>query len=396
MTWLDLVLLAIVVLVASWGWRTGALMQLLTIGGFWLGIVVGVLLVLAFGHQVSGTAQLALVLGIVFGCAFAFGAIGEWSARRLRNPLRRSTLRRVDQAFGVAVSVVTSLLAIWLVGNLLATSAIPSVNEAVRRSGVVRTINRAMPTLPDLFARIESFLSTQGFPVVFVNPPPGLVAPAPLPDAQSTEAAAVAVRASTVRVVGQACGYLKSGSGFVAEPGLVVTNAHVVAGESATDVDDQSGAHRASVVAFDPRLDLALLRVPDLTDLALPIRSETVARGTTAAITGYPGGGTFHAEPGTVDERFEAVGLDIYGGGLATRQVYELNGVVLPGNSGGPLVATGQPSGTAGIPTGTVIGVVFASSPSDPNTGYALTMGAVVDEISKAGVSPVSTGACLP
>ncbi len=353
-----------------WGWHAGALMQLLTIGGFWSGIVVGVLLVLAFGHRVSGNAQLVLALGVVFGGAFAFAAIGEWAGRRLGSPLRRSALRRVDQAFGVAVSVTTTLLAIWLVGNLLATSGIPSLNEAVRRSGVVRTVDRACPHFPTSLRGSSHFSRPRTFPWSSSTRLRASSLPRRFRTCESTETAAALARSSTVKVLSQACGSLKAGSGFVAEPGLVVTNAHVVAGESTTTVDDRSGSHRASVVSFDPRLDLALLRVPGLGDPPLPLRSETVARGTTGAIAGYPGGTSFHAEPGAVNERFGAVGLDIYGVDLTTRSVYELNGVVVPGNSGGPLVATGQPSGTEGIPAGTVIGVVFANSTSDPNTGY--------------------------
>ena len=396
MNWIDVVAIVIVALAALRGWRSGAAIQVLTLGGFWLGFVAGVLLAILIGRHLSGVARSVLVLVVIFGCAFLLAGFGEWAGRRLRGSLRRFKLGRADEAVGVAIGIVGSLLAIWLVGNLLATSQIPTVNEAVRQSLVTRTMNDLLPTMPDVFARIESFLSTEGLPVVFVNPPPGLVAPAPLPADQPTTVAAQAARASTVKVVGQACGYIKFGSGFVVQPGLVVTNAHVVAGEAATSISDASGSHRATVVTFDPRLDVALLRVSDLGDPPLSIRSETVARGTTAAIVGYPGGGAFDAKPGAVNARFEAVGLDIYGTALTTREVYELNGVVVPGDSGGPLVATGQSTGTAAIPTGTVIGLVFANSPSDRNVGYALTMNAVATEVAHTGSQPVSTGPCLP
>src|SRR5204863_3533277 len=104
--------------------------------------------------------------------------------------------------------------------------------------------------------------------------------------------------------------------------------------------------------SFDPNLDLAVLHVPGLAAPTLPMTSGVVGRGTQGAVLGYPGGGPLSTGPAAVLREETALGRDIYGQGLTTRDIYELQAVVRPGNSGGPVVNT----------QGTVIGVVFARS----------------------------------
>src|SRR5205085_6608220 len=110
-----------------------------------------------------------------------------------------------------------------------------------------------------------------------------------------------AARPSVVRVLGTACGLGVEGSGWVAAPHTVVTNAHVVAGESDTTVEVGGNAPglAAEVVDFDPHDDVAILRVPDLSQPALHLAS-TPRSGTSAAILGYPLDGSFNAEPGRI------------------------------------------------------------------------------------------------
>ena len=71
---------------------------------------------------------------------------------------------------------------------------------------------------------------------------------------------------------------------------------------------------------------------------------------------------------------FEAEGRDIYGQGLTVRNVYEIEAVVRPGNSGGPLVQ----------PDGEVIGVVFSRSTTNGDIGYALTSPGVLSRVQRA------------
>ena len=200
---------------------------------------------------------------------------------------------------------------------------------------------------------------------------------------------------STVQISGAGCGVIQEGSGFVVAPDLVVTNAHVVAGIPAPFVIDGAGRHPATAVLFDPRLDIAVLRVGHLTEPPLPLYAGIVGRGTTGVVLGYPEGGPLKYGKAGVAAAFKVPGLDIYGTADVTREIYQLDAVVLPGNSGGPLVA----SGDKGVPDGTVVGVVFARATTNSDVGYALAMPAVSADISRAEAAPssthVGTGQCV-
>lgn len=398
MNWVDAVVIAILVAAAVRGYQAGAALQTLVLAGVWLGLLVGVLLVPPLAGLASGSARVVIALVVIFLGPSLFGAMGALVGQRLHLSLRRLHIGAVDSVMGVVIGVMASALLVWVLGSVLSSSRYSSINSDLSDSAVLRAVDRIMPPLPDIFARVESFLSQNGYPVVFLNLPPSLISPAQMPDDATLQEAFRAAQASTVKVQGQACGAIESGSGFVAAPDEVVTNAHVVAGEERTYVVDPSGSHSATVVLYDSNLDIAVLRVAGLSDPVLPIREDLVARGTTAAVMGYPQGGPLEASPAAVTARVTATGLNIYGTAVTVRQVYEINASVQPGNSGGPLVATGEDSGTSGIRPGTVIGVVFARSSLDPGVGYALTMEAVTADLSRAAAATgkADTGACLP
>jgi S1-C subfamily serine protease len=237
-----------------------------------------------------------------------------------------------------------------------------------------------------VFSRVQGFLSAEGFPPVFAQLAPASAGPVTLPgDAQMQTALNIA-GPSTVKIVGPGCGAIQEGSGFVVANGLVVTNAHVVAGIAHPTVQDSSGIHATTVVFFDPNFDLAVMRVSGLRERPLTLDPNDVARGVQALVLGYPGGGPFTVSPAGIMANFSAEGRDIYGQALTLRDVYEVQSVVRPGNSGGPLVqADGQ-----------VIGVVFSRSTTNGNIGYALTSPGVLTRVQKAETtfSAVGTGPC--
>jgi S1-C subfamily serine protease len=208
----------------------------------------------------------------------------------------------------------------------------------------------------------------------------------PPPDG-SVPAAVSASEQSVVTVLASkpACGVDSEGSGWVVQRGRVVTNAHVVAGSSSIVVrmSGSPDVERATLVAFDPSRDLAVLDVTDLTAPALDIGPDLTA-GAAAFAAGYPGNGPFTIAPQRVRDRVVARGTDIYQSGSVDRDIYSLRGVVRPGNSGGPLLDS----------DGRVAGVVFARSATNPDTGYALTLAELRPVLSSVGSAPISSGAC--
>jgi S1-C subfamily serine protease len=284
--------------------------------------------------------------------------------------------------------VLAALAAIWLIAILLTAGPTKDVSRAINRSVIVRGLVQHLPPAPSVFSRVQQFISVTPFPRVFEGIEPVPAGPIDVPGNAVVQAAVARAGQSTVRVVGVGCGGIQTGSGFVADTGLVVTNAHVVAGISGSQlqVEDSRGAHRATPVLFDPALDVAVLRTTGLAGTALPLADGEAPRGQGGAVLGYPGGGRFNAVPGAVLRKFSAIGRDIYGSALTRRDVYQLQATIRQGNSGGPFVRQ----------DGTVLGVVFAASTTEANVGYALTSKEVLPKVRQAhsSTNAVSTGPC--
>jgi S1-C subfamily serine protease len=385
----DLVVVTVVALAAIQGLRLGAIVQVLSFGGFWVGLYLGALLAsvtVGWVHSQPGRTAVALVtmLGIATLCGVAGRIVGNLAFTRVH----RGRMGSVDSALGVVVAVIASLLAAWLLANTLVNSSSLSLNASIDQSKIIRSLDSVLPAPPSVFSRVQGFLSAEGFPPVFAQLAPASAGPVSLPgDAQLQEAVAHA-GASTVKIIGDGCGQIQEGSGFVVAPGLVVTNAHVIAGILHPMVVDGSGPHQTTVLLFDPSYDLAVMRVIGINEPSLALDPDKSARGVEAAVLGYPGGGQFTVAPAGIMAEFEAEGRDIYGQGLTVRDVYEIQAKVRPGNSGGPLVQPG----------GQVIGVVFSRSTTDSDIGYALASPGVLSRVVRAASlsSPVGTGACTP
>ena len=389
MNLIDLIVVVVVALAAIQGLRLGAIVQVLSFGGFWVGLYLGALLAsvtVRWAHAQSARTTVALVtmLGVATLCGLAGRIVGNLAFRRVHRGLAGS----LDSALGVVVAVIASLLAAWLLANTLVNSSSLSLNASIDQSKIIRSLDNVLPAPPSVFSRVQSFLSSEGFPPVFAQLAPASAGPVSLPGNAQLQQAVVRAEASTVKIIGDGCGQIQEGSGFVVAPGVVVTNAHVVAGIDHPMVEDRDGDHQTSVVSFDPSYDLAVMRVGGLSEPPLALVPDQVGRGVEAAVLGYPGGGPFTAAPAGVMAAFEAEGRDIYGQGLTVRSVYELQAVVRPGNSGGPLV----------LPDGRVIGVVFSRSTTNDDIGYALTSPGVLSRVVRAESvqTPVGTGACTP
>lgn len=383
----DILILVVVAIAAIQGLRLGGLMQVLSFGGFWIGLYLGALLASVTATTVhSGASRTAVALITMLGIAIVCGIIGRTVGVKLFKRVHRGRLGAVDSGFGVVVAVIASLLATWLVASTLVNSSYLPINASISGSQIIRSLDDVLPAPPSVFSRVQSFLSAEGFPPVFAQLAPASAGPVTLPgDAQMQTALNIA-GPSTVKIVGSGCGDIQEGSGFLVAPGLVVTNAHVVAGIPHPQVQDSLGLHDTTVVLFDPSFDLAVMRVSGLHEPPLTLDPSDVGRGVQALVLGYPGGGPFTAVPAGIMANFSAEGRDIYGQGLTLRDVYEVQAVVRPGNSGGPLVEA----------NGEVIGVVFSRSTTNGDIGYALTSPGVLSRVQKAETASgsVGTGPC--
>jgi S1-C subfamily serine protease len=388
---LDVVVLAVAAGAGWIGYRMGFVRRVLSWGGLALGIVLAVVFVPDVADALRGSpprtrllASLAFVIVVATVAQAVGAALGSALHARMRGPVG-SALHQGDRVAGAVVGVAGVLVVMWLLIPALASS--PGwTARAVRDSAVARAIDRLAPDPPSESETLGRLVGDQSFPEVFdtLSSPDAGTPPA---DGIPAEAAA-RVTKSTVLVEGQACARIQEGSGFVAGDNLVVTNAHVVAGENRTHVVTSDGRRLdTTVVAFDPNRDLAVLRVPGL---ALPALTEADGHvDDRGALFGHPGGGPLRQSPVKIAEQIVARGTDITRSTPTEREVFVLAAVTAPGDSGGPIVDA----------DGRVIGVMFAYDISRESTAYALTRGeldAVLGPV-LAGAAPASvgTGDCL-
>jgi len=387
---LDVLILIALAAAAVSGYRRGASLQLIEYAGLLMGLLAGALLAPRIAALASSpTMRALLALGALIGLATLGGTVGWLLGSKVWAAARRGPLGRVDAIGGSLVSVAAVLLVVWFVAYNLASGPLPMVSRAIRSSAIVSELEAELPRPPSILSQARAFLDRFGFPQVFAGLPPAPSGPVKLPASRRVRAIVGDAAASTVRIEGAACrGEIEEGSGFVVAPHYVMTNAHVVAGVRAPTVEPPAGNRLPAVpVLFDPHVDVAILYVPGTDQPALPFATSALARGTDGAVIGYPGGGPLAYGPAAVRRELNAVGRDIYGGGIVTRKVYELQAVVRPGNSGGPFV----------LASGKVGGVVFAASTTDSSVGYALAAGDVRGDVAKAQgrTTSVSTGSCI-
>lgn len=387
MNFLDLIIVLLVIAAAVRGIGAGLLRQIGSLGGFLVGLMVGSAVAPWIGSQLPASGSRGLVVFILYLLiALGFGTIGEALGEKGAGLAARWNLEPLDGVLGAAFGLGASLLAIWLLTSTFGAMIGPPLSAEITTSRILRSLDAALPPAPDITAKLGRAIGASSFPQVFAGMEPAPAPPVTGPNAEAINAAAAAAEQSTVKVESFGCGGIVDGSGFVAADGFVVTNAHVVAGISRPTVVDAAGRHLATVVLFDPNMDVAVLRVSGLVGQPLPLASTTQPRGTIAAVLGYPGGGALTAGGAAVLGSQAAVGRNIYDAGLVRRNIYTLQAVVRPGNSGGPLVS----------PDGTVIGVIFATSTTNPDVGYALTSAEILPDLSAARTSgPVATGACV-
>jgi|HubBroStandDraft_6_1064221.scaffolds.fasta_scaffold143907_2 uncharacterized membrane protein required for colicin V production len=380
----DWAILAFIAVLALFGLRQGFIVGVLSFGGFALGAFVGTRvgpLLLPQGSASPYAPAFGLIGAILAGAILATGLEGlGW---RLRSTTRLIPgLGLLDGALGALLSAAVGLGIVWIVAAVAAQ--IPTavtLRADIQRSEILRDLNGLLPPsgpILNALSRLDPLPSLPG-PLPALAAPPPLIAGAPGVQAASR---------SVVRVLGTACGLAIEGSGWVVRPEEVLTNAHVVAGEDDTTVEvaGQPPGLPAQAIAFDPTVDLALLRVPGLELPPLSLVSNPPG-GRAGAILGYPENGPFDVQSARIGASEQVLTQNAYGQGPVSRLLTPLRGLVRPGNSGGPVVDS----------AGAVLTTVFAGTTgAGPPGGYGVADATVAHLLETTGASGpgVETGHC--
>jgi S1-C subfamily serine protease len=379
LTPVDWIAIGVIAVTAFSGFRRGLVASALSLVGLVAGAYVGSRIAprLLHGGASSAWTPLAGLVGAVVG-ALLFQAAAGILGSFLRGGLRLTPFRFIDSLGGIVFGAAAGVALVWVVGaSALLVPGQTNLRREVQRSTIVRRLDEQVPParLLGLLARIDPFPSIAGPAAPTARPTAAIV----------RRPAVVRAKASVVRITGSACGVGVEGSGWFATPQLVVTAAHVVAGERDTSVQipGSRGLYRADVLAFDSRNDVAVLRVRG----AAPARALRIADArpdTAVAILGYPENGPLTAVAGRIGRTAVILTRDAYGHGPVPRTITAVAGRVRHGNSGGPAVDA----------TGSVESTIFAKRAGAPS-GFGVPASLVRRALDEAK-APVSTGDCAP
>lgn len=385
MNLLDVVVLGGVAIGAVVGFRVGFVIRALSWLGLSVGVVLGLRLMPRVARSMSGntpSARLLAVSALLVGLALIGHTTGLVVSQALRNRLSLSSdATSIDRVAGGVLGAVGALALLWiLVPAMRSTPGWPA--QETRDSAMVALVDRFAPAPPHAARVLGRIVGEAPYPV-FTDDDTATGRP-PTTDAGPT----VDTRAarSVVLVAGDACGLRLSGTGFAVRPDLVITNAHVVAGERRTRVSTSDGRRLdARVVAFDGRHDVAVLRVPDANLTPLPLGPTRI--GTIASVLGHPGGGGLRATPARVARRIGIPRTDIYRSATIQTSIVGLAAHLIAGDSGAPVIGA----------DGRVQAMVFAIDPARDTTGFALSSAELRPFIAAAtrNAVSVSTGGCL-
>ncbi|MBA3990357.1 MAG: MarP family serine protease [Propionibacteriales bacterium] len=368
------------------GFVVGSASTLGLLAGGFFGIQVTPLLLDGYSPSPAVTVA-ALVIVIALGLGGQ--AAGAFIGAQIRSRVMWQPARALDALGGAALSVVAMLLIAWVLGVAVSGARLTGLNKEVRASVILGAVDSTLPGGADrLLETFSALVDSAAFPRYLEPFAPERIKSVEPPSAGIAQRRQVVAAAdSVVKVLGSAtdCDRTVEGSGFVYAPGRVMTNAHVVAGVSEPVVQLGDDDLAAEVVYYDPDVDVAVLSVPELQAPALQFDDQAES-GDNVAVLGYPENGPYDVQPARVRDEQLLRSPNIYGEDTVMRDTYSIFGLVRQGNSGGPLVNR----------RGVVIGVIFAASVTDADTGYALTSGQV-ERAADAGDSlldPVGTGSC--
>jgi S1-C subfamily serine protease len=381
MSVIDIVIVVFALAMTGVGYERGLLGSALPLGGFLGGVALGARLapqLLAGGSHSKYAPLVSAASGVLLGMFLAIAL--EGLGLGLRERMRGDRFKRIADGVGGAILLAALALGVaWVFGTVALNSAGENnrkLREVVQGSKVLTALNETFPpsgAFLNALRRIDPTPEVKG-PQANVAAPDRSVLRDPEVKGSAT---------SVVRILSTACGLGVQGSGWVAGPGIVVTNAHVVAGSDDTTVSVlDGGTFDATVVHYEPRNDLAVLRVDGLAVDPLELAAKP-RRGVRSGAIGYPENGPLTVTAARLGRTGRVSSQDSYGRGPVLRSMTPFRGDVRPGNSGGPIVDT----------DGDVLGTVFAAQVGgDEPSGLAVPNSAVRaalgGELAETGTGP--------
>ena len=384
-------------------WLLVVLVLAYALSGYWQGFVTGafattgLLLGGLFGVWIAPVAlgeanpSLLVSLGALFIVILAASlgqALLQFTGAKIRDKITWQPARAVDAVGGALLSAAAVLLVAWALGVAIAGAGLSGITPLVRESSVLSRVDETLPEQASgVLGAFNNVVGTSFFPR-YLEPfaPERIVEVGPGPQRLLSDPDVEDAGRSVLKIRGtNECGRGVEGSGFVYADDRVMTNAHVVAGVDDPEVIIDDSSVSAEVVYYNPDLDVAVLAA-DTSGLPEMSFDQTAGAEDGVAILGYPQDGPYDVQPGRIRSEQRLRSPNIYGEGTVIREVFSLRGLVRPGNSGGPIVSS----------TGDVVGVVFAASVTDRETGYALT----ADQVQRSAIAgqasddEVSTGDC--
>jgi S1-C subfamily serine protease len=389
MNFLDWCLVVLTLAYALSGYWQGFITGACATAGLLLGGLAGIWLAPLLLGDAAPSMWVSLgALFVVLVMASVGQAMLQYVGTRLRERLTWQPIRAVDAVGGAALSVAAVLVVAWGLGVAISGSRIPGISPQVRDSQILVTVNKVMPVQAQQALRsFNNVVGSSFFPRYLEPFARERIVSVPRAERRVLRDPEIRAAANSVFKVrsNNRCGSGVEGTGFLYAPQKLMTNAHVVAGVTEPMVQVGEKSIRGTVVYYNPDVDIAVIDVPALDGPTIRFDLEGKENQQGAAL-GFPQDGPFNAQPVRIrgDQRLRSP--DIYGNGTVTRHVFSLRGLIRPGNSGGPVVST----------EGRVLGVVFAASVSDRDTGYALT----ADQVRRAAAvgltseQKVSSGNC--
>lgn len=372
---IDFLIAFVVILITARGMEIGFVRQASSLGGLVLGLFIS-----SFIASQIGTPPAVSLIIVGVGVLAAIIA-SEYVGIKIKKTLNASSVNIFDRIFGAIAGTGIGLLLAWFSTGILPSLPSTSLQVGVRDSKIVNWLDATLPPTTSIIGWLEKSFEQTNIPTIVSE----LEHKAEennteIPDVSEFNSVINASRKSIVKIEGRSCSGVGVGSGFIASPNYIVTNAHVVAGMRHPYIQDENGRIKTQVVAFDPDNDVAVLKSERLEGTSLEVAGGKSSIGTEGVVLGYPGGRDFTSQPGVIIDRFTAIGKDIYGEKPTKRDVYSLKANIEPGNSGGPFIGS----------DGQVKGLIFARSTTNEKIGFALSTPIIKQLLNSAKNQPTA------